>query len=1085
MNQKRLTVYCNQVLQAIRRAGGGCFRRFVRFPFVNKIISLLAWLYAATIRRFHYYLRHRLRPYARYWNWRYRHQLHMAAGLCAVFLVGTIFVLTLTRVSASSTVYVRGYATVLNTGEKIYFDPSYGSDVTIDNFSRQMAGYGWSEDIGWVNFGGGAPNPQGPVTAGVTGVLSGKAAVTNTDSYISFNDSGAYVIIANEVFSGYAWSVDLGWVDFSMVTADGYDPDITVPTNATNPQMWRGPGGSEVLQNGWININPYFSWSPADDGTGGSGIAGYCLYLGLDSDGDPKTSKGVLGTSPLDTGGSCPFAVASTDVDLATAGYIASALFTAENPYYLNIKAIDNSHNVYAGDSTTFEFRFDNVPPTNPAFISAPSQFVSSKDVTLTWPTDGGNGAHDANSGVDGLQYKIGPDGIWYGSSHSGAQNMSDLLPNDGSYTTVNPIDYDALVEGNNVVYFRTYDVAGNISAANVTTVIKLNTSSPSAPQNLQATPSTSTTNFFSFSWLPPATFSGSQSNITYCYTINVSPTSSNCTFTDPGVTSLPGGAYATQPGVNTIYVVAKDEAGNINYATAATANFTANTAAPGMPLNIEIADISIKATSNWRLAVSWEAPTNVGAGVAQYRVYRSTDNVNFAQVASTAGTSYVDSGLSQIRYYYKIRACDSANNCGANSATASAVPTGKYTTPAVLVSGPSVTVEPRTATIVWVTDRDSDSRIKYGLSSEGYFDAEVSKSAQTKTHSITLQNLDPDTTYFYKALWTDEDGNTGTTSELTFKTLPAPVVKDIQLSQVKLDSAILQFTSKDAAAVKVYYGLNEGFGGLVTINTSTAESSYTVELTGLNDGATYFYKLNTVDANGYEYDSRRIDSFTTPARPRITNLRFQPVEGEPTSTQRVTWNTNVPSTSFVRYGIHARPITENREVSKSDLTMEHDVVITNLLDDSVYWLVAESRDALGNLATSEEQTFKTELDTRPPKISNVRVETAIRGVGSDARGQLIVSWTTDEPATSQIAYGKGTSGNSYNATTAEAAALTREHTVVISDLDTSQVYHVQAISRDKSDNISKSADRSAIIGQASDSVIDIILATLERIFGL
>lgn len=544
----------------------------------------------------------------------------------------------------------------------------------------------------------------------------------------------------------------------------------------------------------------------------------------------------------------------------------------------------------------------------------------------------------------------------------------------------------------------------------------------------------------------------------------------------------MPAGPYATQPGSNTIYVVARDEAGNINYATAATDTFSANTSAPGVPLNVDIADISVKNTSSWKLTVAWEPPTNVGAGVSSYRVLRSTNNSSFTQVATTSGTSHVDTGLSQVTYYYKIQACDSANNCGAPSATVSQMPTGRFTTPALLESSPSVTVKSRSARISWTTDRNSDSRIQLGTASGTYFDAEVAKSEQTKNHVIELNNLSPDTQYFYKARWTDEDGNTGTSSELLFKTLPAPSVKDVSTRRINLNSAIVQFTSKDAVRVKVYYGANESFGGAVNVNTATSESSYTVERAGLNYGTKYFYKMNTIDSDDNEYNSGRIDSFTTPARPRITNVRFQPVTGQPTSTQKITWETNVPSTSLIRYKTNGEA---QKEVSNSEMTRDHSITIEGLLDDSVYNLTAESRDSLGNLATSDAQTFRTELDTRAPKVDRLKIETTIRGVGSDARGQIIVSWRTDEPATSQIAYGKGASGTSYASNTSEDGSLVTEHMVIISDLDTSQVYHLQAVSRDKSGNTGKSDDRAAIIGQPSDSVIDIVLGTLEKIFGL
>ena len=94
--------------------------------------------------------------------------------------------------------------------------------------------------------------------------------------------------------------------------------------------------------------------------------------------------------------------------------------------------------------------------------------------MALTWPTSGGDAPADSNSGLAGLQYRIGSSGIWYGDTHNSNQDLTDLLANDGSYTTQSSPDYSSLQEGNNIVYFRTWDNAGNISTAYVTTVIKL-----------------------------------------------------------------------------------------------------------------------------------------------------------------------------------------------------------------------------------------------------------------------------------------------------------------------------------------------------------------------------------------------------------------------------------------------------------------------------------------------------------------------------------------------------------------------------------------------------------------------------------
>lgn len=859
-----------------------------------------------------------------------------------------------------------------------------------------------------------------------------------------------------------------------------YLDDRTAPaTNASGLTAKKTLGGADLTNGAWTNTSPVISWSAAGDDVGGTGVQGYCVYVGTDQTANPLSSKGLLGSSPLNTDNTCPYATSSLQLDTAASGVLATALSSSTASYYVIIRAIDNANNVFSGSPASFSFKFDNTAPKNPSFISAPAGFVASKNVTLAWPNSGADAISDAHSGVVGLQYRIGASGTWYGDSHNGAQDASDVLANDGSYTLDPTVDYPLITEGNNTIYFRTLDVAGNASTTYTTAAIKINTSSPSQPQNIIATPSTNTLNSFSFAWQIPETFVGQAANLTYCYTINTLPNEGNCTYTSD--TSLPTDAYATQPGTNTLYVVARDESMNINYDTYGTVTFTANTSAPGVPTLPEIADISTKATSVWKLAVSWSAPEDVGAGIARYQVYRSQAGGSYSQIATTSGASYVDSGLSPVEYSYKVRACDSANNCGAFSSVVTKTPTGRYTTPPELVNNPSVETGTRKATFSWVTDRDSDSRVQYGLSSGVYFPGEVAVSALAKIHSVDVPNLEAGTTYFYRVKWTDEDGNTGTSSEFSFTTLPAPTVKNVTVTKTTLSSATIRFTSDQAVKVSLYYGKGESFGNVKTINTSLSESTYDISLDGLDDGATYSYKLVTFDSDGNQYDSRRADTFTTPPRPRISNLRFQPVVGEPTSTQKVTWTTNVPTSTLITYGIDG---SNGRDQYDAKLVTEHEMIISELIDNSSYFLLAQGQDIDGNSVVSDRQGFRTALDTRPPKISDIRVETAIKGNGSEARGQIIVSWKTDEPSTSQVSYAIGGSNN-YSNQTVEDVRLTTEHVVIISDLPVSTIYHLQPVSRDGAENEAIGDAQSAIVGRGSDSILNVILNSLYKVFGI
>ncbi len=891
-----------------------------------------------------------------------------------------------------------------------------------------------------------------------------------------------------------------GGTDLPAITsiAIGLTTDTTAPTtNASNVIMKKTVGGASMSSNGWTNGSaPYFSWDAGADNVGGSGISGYCLYLGSDESGNPATAKGLLGTSPVSTTGTtCQFIVSTNSIDFATLSYRGSPWLTSSNDaYYLNVKAIDGAGNVYAGSSASFHFRFDNTAPANPAFLSVPSDYIATESTTFLWPSSGSDGPSDSHSGVAGLQYRIGTSGTWYGDSHTGTQDVADLLTNDGSYATQETPDYAAIAEGTNLVYLRTWDAAGNVSNTYVSNALKINTTAPSAPRNLVVTPENGTTNAYAFSWDDPSAFTGQAGNIRFCYTINTVPTLANCTYTAAGANTLAEDAFATQPGTNTLYLVAKDEAGNINYDTYTSVTFAYTGSAPGIPRNVDVADISIKATSNWKLAISWDAPESIGAGISSYKVLRSTSNAScsgspssFTQIGSTAGTSYSDTSLSEQNYYYCVKACDSANNCSAVSSTVSGLPTGKYFEAAGLSSGPTATdITTKKSKITWVTDRNSDSKIAYGTKSGSYFDEEPSNSAQTKDHTINLTNLTPGTTYYYRAKWTDEDGNTGQSEEKTFKTSPSPTVQDVAAKNIGLSNAIIQLTSKGASKVKIYYGKTTGFGGVKEIATSTSETTYTMELTGLEDGTKYFYKINAFDSENSEYEGTILD-FTTYPRPKISNVRVQEVRGTAQPTVLVTWQSNTEISSIITYYPQGETSAARDEVNIALVKGEHKLLVKGLRSETDYLMIVKGRDAIGNEASSDSQKFTTATDTRPPQISNLKIEGTtvppVSGAGQEARAQLIVSWDTDEPASSQIEFGEGT-GENYPQKTQEDTNLTLNHLVIISDLTPSKVYHLRVLSKDKAGNSGKSIDTVTIAPKSTESALDLVVGNLSDIFG-
>ncbi len=878
-----------------------------------------------------------------------------------------------------------------------------------------------------------------------------------------------------------------------------YQADNSGPSvNASGIQLFKSSTGGEVTTDNWLNnIAPYFSWSEGSDTQ--SEIGGFCLYIGNDINGDPAITEGILGDSGFSVpGADCPFQIETPYIDFATTAFRGSQWLESDTiKYYMKVKSIDRAGNEYLGTAASFSFYYDDTPPTTPFFISLPSGFVSSKEVTITWPTVGNERAKDDHSQLAGLQYRIGNNGVWYGDLHNGAENQTDLLVNDGHYVTIDPYDFDALSQEVNLIYFRSWDNAGNISTATVSGTIKINSNAPSSPQNLTVTPLTNTVNSYAFEWDPPSSYTGLLSGITYCYTVNTLPSAGTCIFTGPGVTNLAADAYANLPTTNTLYLVAKDEAGNINYSTYTQVDFTYTGTAPGIPRNIEVTDISIKDTANWRLSVTWEIPENIGAGVSSYKIYRSTQDLSctndiesFSLIDTIKGsTFYANTGLSQQTYYYCLRACDSANNCSAPSEVASGFPDGRFTSPAELISGPTITnLSTRRATINWVTVRGSDSKVAYGIAPDTYFEEEPSTSTQVNDHVINLSGLQPGTTYYYRAKWTDEDGNTGISPEKSFTTDPAPVIRDVSVARVGLDNAVIRFTARGAYGVQLRYGLTTSFGGAIEIDSSPVESTYTAIIENLQDGTNYFYTINPFDGEGFTYEGTVLNFATLP-RPQITNVDIEEQKGNAQPTIKITWETNTPTNSIATYFPVTNPAFTRDQVDINLKDGKHEMTLAGLEAETTYNLIVKAVDAFGNQAQSDTISFTTATDSRPPEIFNLKVEGTITNfsessTGSDQqKAQLIVSWDTDEPATSQVEFGQG-SASVYTQKTQQDQNLTFNHLVVISNLTPSQVYSLRVISADSAGNEGLSDNSVTITPKVVSSALDLVFSNLLEIFG-
>jgi hypothetical protein len=905
----------------------------------------------------------------------------------------------------------------------------------------------------------------------------------------------------------YYWrvmSTDSASLTSSYVTANSgavaFIVDTLVPsTNATSIVMLRSTGDIAVPSEGWTKgPSPYFSWTAGEDNSGGSGLLGYCLYLGTSVSGDPASSKGFLGTSPVSTTGTtCQFIAGTSNlIDFATASYKGSTWLTAStNPYYLNIKAVDNAGNITAA-STQFKFYYDNDLPTNVAFIvAAPGSFSNVVDMSFLWPS----GSSDATSGLLGWQYQLNSStGTWQGSTHSDALNLDYIASPASDYIFDSTRDGPYVVVGSNTIYFRAIDRAGNISPESEMRTGNINYAgdAPAFKKTdvVTITPTLpgATTNSFNVSW-PAATAAPGRLVGAYYYMINTLPPATYATLSQNSANYFNVGTIRTlstkalpnvNKGSNTIYVVAVDNSEPPNYSPSnyISANFSLNSSDPDNVVGLTVSDGSNKGNQQWFVALTWTAPSYQGAGNLSYIIKRSADGVAYEQVGLVSGLSTVDKTPESALYYYKVYTKDGAGALSSGTNAVSITPTGKWLSAPTLESAPVVSsITTMTAKIGWSTNRTSDSKVKYGLSSGSYYTTQPSNSTQVATHSISLTNLAPGTKYYYAVMWTDEDGNTGTSTEYTFTTSPAPYVSSLKISNISINSAYVTFTINNAAKATLEYGKTTDYGGIQTISTSSTESTYTIGLSDLTEGTKYHLRVVSSDDAGNKYNSDDY-TFETLPTPKIDTVRIQQVSGMPSATLRILWSTNTPVTSIVTYYPENSPERAKDQVNLA-LVKSHQMIITDLLDSASYKIAIKGKDSVGNSASSDTRTITTMPDLRAPELNNVLVESTVVGLGSEAKAQIIVSWDTDEPGTSQVEYAQGT-GTAYGQSTQEDTNLTTNHVVTVTGLTPSKIYHLRALSNDKVGNIGQSLDTVVITPKYTQDALTIVIDNLSKTFG-
>ena len=796
---------------------------------------------------------------------------------------------------------------------------------------------------------------------------------------------------------------------------------------------------------------------PADVG---SGVTGYDVY---------RCEASCENPDPVDD----PPANYTNIANVNTLGYLDTGLDTLITYSYFARAA--GTGGVKSGNSAVLEIKPEGKFKFAPAMSGQPTVTPYIRSALVEWLTlndqdqYGNTIDHPASSFVE------------YGETVAyGAETGTSDLVNEHEVTLTN-------LTPDTTYQFRTKwtDIDGNTEySSNFEFTTK---GAPSAPTGLTATPDSNTTNSFAFDWDAPTdegvTIAG------YKYVVNNLPNEENVT--DVVESELAAYDAATQQGINTFYVVAYDDTGNINYSNYAAVEFEAYTTPPGEPEAVTITDSSDRDAKRYSITITWDPPegydlddeiyytiqrtTGVAPEAAAAFIAQATED-DFSEIATITSTGYLDTGLDSTKeYFYKITAMDKAQATSDPTDTVSEVPEGRYTKPPAITEAPTVTPDSYSATVLWRTERIASSFVEYSTSADA-LDNEQGTADLIESHEIKVTGLQPETKYYYRVKSIDIDENVAYSNVDTFTTLEAPRVLELKISDIKLFDAIVSWkTNKDTTAI-IEYGPTSDYGFTYTDTTGSLAKSHTVKLENLSDSTTYHLRISGVDSSGNPISSDDY-TFITLTFPEVIDVSYEnKAEGQ----TEVFWTTNVPTTSAVEYYSEKIP---PKTQGNAALSTEHAILLFGLEDATTYTFNVRGSDEFGYEAISDEREFTTLEDTTPPEVFSVQSESNTIGSGEASKVQIVVSWKTDEPTTSQVEYGVGLGGSDYTDQTEENAELVMDHLSVISDLTPAKTYHFRVVSTDKAGNQTKSGSYTVLTSRKRESFLQLIISNLEETF--
>ncbi|MEI8096578.1 MAG: hypothetical protein WCG73_00515 [Candidatus Moraniibacteriota bacterium] len=184
---------------------------------------------------------------------------------------------------------------------------------------------------------------------------------------------------------------------------------------------------------------------------------------------------------------------------------------------------------------------------------------------------------------------------------------------------------------------------------------------------------------------------------------------------------------------------------------------------------------------------------------------------------------------------------------------------------------------------------------------------------------------------------------------------VPPPTISAITSGSPDYTGATISWTTNVNSNSYVEYGTTTGYG--TTVGSTTLTSSHSVPLLELVNVTLYHFRVHSTNALGQEGVSSD-NTFTTDGPAPVISTLSPGTPGYYTAT--ITWDTDVPSASYVEYGT---TIGYGNTVGAATLVTSHSVVLSGLSANTIHHFRVHSTRDTGQESISSDATFVTTPD--------------------------------------------------------------------------------------------------------------------------